>query len=218
MGIAKFFLIGCLLGASLDGIQGHGMLMDPISRSSAWRKSFDVEPDYNDNELFCGGYGIQYEQNEGKCGECGDDYAMLRPRPHENGGIYGTGVIVRNYTIGGEIINVRVKLTANHKGTFAFHLCPLEHPHDLETEECFNRHPLELADGGYDVEVPSTQMDFTIGVRLPTNVVCDHCVFRWSYRAGNNWGLCDDGRSSLGCGPQETFRNCADISIRGSRV
>ena len=31
--------------------------------------------------------------------------------------------------------------------------------------------------------------------------------------AGNNWGSCDDGTSGMGCGPQETFRSCADIRI-----
>ena len=31
--------------------------------------------------------------------------------------------------------------------------------------------------------------------------------------AGNNWGKCPDGNSGLGCGPQETFRGCADIAI-----
>lgn len=30
---------------------------------------------------------------------------------------------------------------------------------------------------------------------------------------GNNWGWCDDGTGALGCGPQETFRSCSDITI-----
>lgn len=30
---------------------------------------------------------------------------------------------------------------------------------------------------------------------------------------GNNWGICPDGKGKIGCGPQETFRNCADISV-----
>lgn len=37
----------------------------------------------------------QYEKNYGKCGECGDDWSLPRPRPNENGGIYGTGLIVK---------------------------------------------------------------------------------------------------------------------------
>lgn len=33
--------------------------------------------------------------------------------------------------------------------------------------------------------------------------------------AGNSWGTDPDGRSCLGCGLQEEFRNCADIRIEG---
>lgn len=31
--------------------------------------------------------------------------------------------------------------------------------------------------------------------------------------AGNNWGMCPDGNGAVGCGPQEEFRSCADISL-----
>ncbi|XP_076234219.1 uncharacterized protein LOC143179082 [Calliopsis andreniformis] len=212
MAYAKFLLIACLPAISLQGIYGHGMMLDPVSRSSAWRKGFPTEPNYNDNELFCGGLGIQWDQNGGKCGECGDNYALPRPRPNENGGTYGTGIIVKRYQPG-ETITVTVKLSANHLGTFSFQLCPLEHPHDLETEDCFNRHPLELTNGSDSLKVEREQMNFDVSLQLPKDVTCEHCVLRWNYRCGNNWGTCDDGTSSLGCGPQETFRNCADVSI-----
>ncbi|RXG62232.1 hypothetical protein Avbf_10632, partial [Armadillidium vulgare] len=32
----------------------------------------------------------------------------------------------------------------------------------------------------------------------------------------NNWGQCGNGTGRLGCGPQETFKNCADVSISAS--
>lgn len=35
---------------------------------------------------------------------------------------------------------------------------------------------------------------------------------RFSFKA-NNWGMCDNGTGALGCGPQETFKNCADVSV-----
>lgn len=38
---------------------------------------------------------VQHDQNQGKCGLCGDDYSMSQPRPNENGGRYGTGIIVK---------------------------------------------------------------------------------------------------------------------------
>lgn len=42
---------------------------------------------------------------------------------------------------------------------------------------------------------------------------CAHCVLQWTYTAGNNWGQCPNGTGMVGCGPQETFRACADIQI-----
>ena len=42
---------------------------------------------------------------------------------------------------------------------------------------------------------------------------CGNCLLQWIYVAGNNWGKCDDGTERVGCGPQEQFRACADISI-----
>lgn len=31
--------------------------------------------------------------------------------------------------------------------------------------------------------------------------------------SGNTWGYCTDGSEGVGCGDQETFINCADITI-----
>lgn len=31
--------------------------------------------------------------------------------------------------------------------------------------------------------------------------------------SGNSWGLCEDGTDDVGCGDQEIFRSCADITI-----
>lgn len=42
---------------------------------------------------------------------------------------------------------------------------------------------------------------------------CGNCVIQWRYIAGNNWGMCDDGTGAVGCGPQEEFRACSDVSI-----
>lgn len=30
----------------------------------------------------------------------------------------------------------------------------------------------------------------------------------------NNWGKCEDGDHQVGCGPQETYRNCGDIAVK----
>ena len=31
--------------------------------------------------------------------------------------------------------------------------------------------------------------------------------------SGNSWGICKNGVGGFGCGQQEVFRGCADISI-----
>lgn len=44
----------------LDGVAGHGMMLDPPSRSSLWRIGFDAPKNYNDMELFCGGKDVSF--------------------------------------------------------------------------------------------------------------------------------------------------------------
>ncbi|XP_011875168.1 PREDICTED: uncharacterized protein LOC105566064 [Vollenhovia emeryi] len=214
MAFTKLFVLTLITVINLQEISGHGMMWDPINRSSAWRKGFPTEPNFTDNEHFCGGFGVQHQKNGGKCGECGDNYSLPRPRPNENGGIYGSGVIVQKYKAG-SVINVIVRLTASHQGHFEFNLCPLKTEKELETDECFNMYPLPMADGsGYKYPVTiSGKNDHTISLVLPQGVTCKQCVIRWHYRTGNTWGICEDGRRGNGCGPQETFRSCADVSI-----
>lgn len=43
---------------------------------------------------------VQWEQNSGNCGVCGDAYNVRSPRPHEAGGEYAKGIISRFYTAG----------------------------------------------------------------------------------------------------------------------
>lgn len=52
--------------------------------------------------------------------------------------------------------------------------------------------------------------------RLPEGVTCDVCSLQWRYTCGNNWGKCSNGTEGLGCGDQENFGACSDISIVGS--
>lgn len=50
--------ISCLL----IGVFGHGRMIDPPQRSSLWRvyPGQGFEPNYNDNELFCGGFAVSF--------------------------------------------------------------------------------------------------------------------------------------------------------------
>ncbi|KAK2581714.1 hypothetical protein KPH14_002199 [Odynerus spinipes] len=212
MAACKLLLAAALIAVSFEKIDGHGMLMEPVNRGSAWRKGFNTPTNYDDDGNYCGGLTVNI-QNGGKCGVCGDNYVLPRPRPNENTGIYGTGTIVKRYQKGQKIEAV-ARITANHWGHFKFQICPLSNSKELETEECFERFPLKFEDGSDKYQVPTHEIrDYKMTLVLPENLTCEHCVLRWEYVAGNNWGICDDGTEAAGCGPQETFKTCSDISI-----
>ncbi|CAL1678311.1 unnamed protein product [Lasius platythorax] len=207
--LVVIFILGIFY---LEGIYGHGMLMEPVNRGSAWRKGFKTPINYDDDGNYCGGLFVQ-KSNGGKCGLCGDDYKMPQPRPNENGGKYGTGTIVKTYKPG-QMIELVARITANHMGFFQYSICPLNHGKELETEECFAKYPLKMEDGSDRYVLKSSNRgDYKMNAYLPKDLTCEHCVLRWEYVAGNNWGKCEDGTNKQGCGPQETFKSCSDISI-----
>ncbi|GFQ64705.1 chitin-binding type-4 domain-containing protein [Trichonephila clavata] len=84
----------------VQSIWGHARLMEPPSRSSMWRHGYDTPKNYDDDGLYCGGMHTQWKINGGKCGVCGDPWHLEVPRPNENGGKYGNGIIVRTYKPG----------------------------------------------------------------------------------------------------------------------
>ena len=81
-------------GKVLENIQQNfienARLLAPPSRSSMWRMGYPNPVDYQDNEGFCGGFGVQWGVNKGECGICGDRYDA-RVREHEApGGRYAS--------------------------------------------------------------------------------------------------------------------------------
>lgn len=40
-------------------VEGHGRLLEPVGRSSAWRLGFNTPHNYNDNALYCGGFSVR---------------------------------------------------------------------------------------------------------------------------------------------------------------
>ncbi len=74
---------------------------------------------------------------EGKCGICGDAWDA-NPREHEVGGIYANGIIVETYTKG-QVIDVTVDVTANHKGYFVFKMCANNDVNQDPIQECFDK-------------------------------------------------------------------------------
>ncbi|XP_055849881.1 uncharacterized protein LOC129914585 [Episyrphus balteatus] len=203
-------ILVALIG-SLINVNGHGMMLDPVSRSSRWRVDSTGRANYDDNALFCGGFSTMWGTNGGKCGLCGDAYNLPTPRPNELGGTYGQGVIVKRYA--NQIqTNVGIRITANHLGLFYFNICNLDE-FGGESEACFNKYSLKLADGSFKLYIGSQTGWVNATIVLPEGLNCKHCVLRWTYQGGNNWGYCEDGSGAKGCGPQETFKGCSDISI-----
>ncbi|KAK7476987.1 hypothetical protein BaRGS_00031763, partial [Batillaria attramentaria] len=196
---------------------GHGRLVEPPSRSSMWRFGFKTPVNDDDNGLNCGGSGVQYSRNQGKCGVCGDPWNEPVPRENEAGGRYGNGIITRTYTPG-QVMDVRVDITANHKGWFEFRLCPHNDPSTPITQQCLDQYLLQMADGSgtrYQLGGQTGYVDLKL--KLPAGLTCSQCVLQWKYHGGNNWGFDrDTGRSCLGCGDQEEFYGCSDIAISGS--
>ena len=97
------FVALLLIGMS----QGHGRLVDPVARSSAWRKDLKKFPSYfDDNSMNCGGLGMQIK-NDGKCGICGENF--VSKKKFEKGGILYRGHIVKSYSEG-QLIDVIVEV------------------------------------------------------------------------------------------------------------
>lgn len=218
----KLNLNRCALASILFLVQAffsheHAYLYEPPSRSSAWLVDKDFEKcckNYDYNQMYCGGFKKQWEENGGKCGICGD--AWDEPRSYEKGGDKYLGKIVRNYTKGSGI-DVTVRVTANHLGFFEFRLCNIDGWETDATQECLNQTLLFIENTGmqqYVINNETKISNYRIG--LPKDLTCNHCVLQWKYTTGNSWGF-DPAKniSCVGCGPvQEQFYGCADISIQ----
>jgi len=206
----NFLGICSLVVIIVSQVSGHGRMMEPPARNTMWRMGFPTKPNYEDSELFCGGIKVQWEDNKGKCGICGD--AFSGHRDHETGGFYAYNYTVRSYSPG-SAIDILIDIVANHGGRFKFEMCWRNSFEVKETEDCFK--PLQLVNGnwGLDIDSNTGPGKRLVQVLLPREKECQKCVLRWHWKSANNWGRCDDGSHQVGCGPQETYRNCADISV-----
>ncbi|RWS18082.1 uncharacterized protein B4U80_05900, partial [Leptotrombidium deliense] len=87
----QVIILFCLTLLTL--VLGHGRLIEPPGRSTAWRFGFRNPPNYDDNALFCGGVYVQYGINGGKCGICGDPWNGPRKNEFPNG-IYAKNALI----------------------------------------------------------------------------------------------------------------------------
>lgn len=57
--MAHFKLIAfSVFALCVSYVLGHGMVLDPPNRSSMWRFFPEEEANYDDTEMFCGGFGV----------------------------------------------------------------------------------------------------------------------------------------------------------------
>ena len=101
--------LSTLLVVYVTRTDAHGRLSDPPARSTAWREfgTSSYPPEYTDNEMFCGGFGVQWFTHGGKCSICGEEWGK---KTWEMGGANYRGTAVRNYAAGATIdVTVQVK-------------------------------------------------------------------------------------------------------------
>ena len=202
------FLLAFSLFATRS-VDGHGRLMEPPSRNSMWRVGFSNPPNYGDNELNCGGFAFQWMSNGGKCGVCGDPYG--RKQEHVYPGKFANNIITRTYNKG-QSIQVKVQITANHKGYFTFKIGDIGNPPITEKKL---DHILKI--GGtdstrYHLPKGSGAGYFVVSLHLPQTLTCKHCVLQWTYTAGNSWGT-DATGNGVGKGAQVTPCNQTALTL-----
>ncbi|XP_053383503.1 uncharacterized protein LOC123541518 [Mercenaria mercenaria] len=192
-------------------VLGHGRLINPPSRSTAYRYGFNTPVNDMDHQLNCGGSWNQWGINNGRCGVCGDPYQG--PRENEAGGKYATGTIVRNYKEGQQI-NVEIEISAPHAGWSEFRLCPNNDVHKVVTQQCLDQYLLPTLSGETRIVHQGIAGIIRISLVLPPGLTCTQCVFQWKWNTAHD-NNCDlvTHECCMGCGPQEQFYGCADVSI-----
>jgi len=132
------------------------------------------------NKLF----KVQWDQNDGKCGVCGDRYDVT-PRPNEAGGTFAKNITAAYYNKGSSI-DISVQITANHKGWFEFRLCKNDNFSKTFTHDCLDEHLLTLAATPHNtrhyISTDTGFKDFTL--QLPEDLTCTQCVLQWKYNTG----------------------------------
>merc|ERR1712168_887879 len=197
---------------TFSGVSAHGYMELPAARNCMWRFGFPNPPDYSDNQCFCGGIKRMWKKNHGACGVCGD--AADDPKQsHNDGGRWGNKIIAKTYK-SGQTIDITVRLTTSHKGTFEFRVGDFSN--SKTTGDSLGKlkgELLHIVGGGTKFVVPTYRKGlYKLKLKLPTKLKCSRFVLQWWYRGGNNWG-CDKDGCGQGHGPQEHFVNCADVTI-----
>lgn len=221
------------LASQTLGVASHGFMSEPASRN-AQRNS-----NYCPHCFNAGGPGKTYEGGatwpNSKHGVCGDPHDL--PKDHEAGGKFATPPRIAAVYSQGQIITIRVKITAPHGGRFSFGLCPVppgaspEQERAVVTQKCFDATKLVNTDDGSKFWWFGKRGvgEYTMQFRLPDKITCDRCVLQWHYVTGNSCNIPGTPEqhvmsagmvSCQGSSVPEEFWNCADVRIlpKGSKI
>ena len=119
-------------------VVGQGRLLEPPSRASMWRsvlsvlnmslsssscrKGFFSPVDYHDDQTGC--EVASNSSNSKECGVCGDRLDLPTPRPHEIGGQFGGGSVVRTYSQG-DLLPLVIQFTEERTFIITVRICPV---------------------------------------------------------------------------------------------
>ena len=211
MNVTEIFRLLVVVKVMIALALGHGRMMDPAGRNSAWRVFPDRPKQFTDNELNCGGFSTQWNKHGGKCGVCGDEYNTTNPK-YVHPGLFASDDFTTKTYIEGKTIQVTIDITSNHQGYFLFTVGELQ-SRPITQEQL--THVLLQSNGSNTWQLHSSENgEYLIELVLPNGLTCDHCVLQWWWTVGNNWGCNEEGNCGVGLGKeQETFVNCADIKI-----
>ena len=129
---------------------------------------------------FCS-FQVQWKQNGGKCGACGDPWNSRRN--HEFGGKYFTARVSRtfqkNYTI-----TVSALTSENLFGWFEFRILPISITSDNIHTYNLDKYLLNIANLKTQKYRVFTSGYHVVPLQLPETLVCKICVFQWTFHAG----------------------------------
>ncbi|XP_041356040.1 uncharacterized protein LOC121373444 [Gigantopelta aegis] len=193
--------VSCFLLSYCTCVHAHGRLVEPPGRATAWRYGFKTPINYNDNALYCGGFGTHVSE---------------RTTVSTSGGKTPRESSLDEYTQG-QTITVTVQITANHFGYFEFRLCPVNNVKVQATHACLDQNVLKQPDGSIRKYIGSTRGMIDVTLRLPPHVTCSQCLIQWRYHTeivGVRMKRPANSVSVVGPVPGRVCTGCADICHR----
>lgn len=81
-------------------------------------------------------------------------------------------------------MEVKLEITASHKGFHEFRICPVNSPSVRATQSCFDAHILHQPNGQTKFDEPGAVGTYAVTLVLPRDVSCTQCVLQWIWNTG----------------------------------